>query len=297
MIAPTISFRDIELLTGGRLGVHDVPCPVCGPHKRGASAKRKVLRIWHESSGFASYCCPRCAIRGYARAEGEVRTVDRTTIEKQRAQAKSRERADAARQLDKAQWLWRSACPAEGTPVVRYLESRGLTLRIPATIRFSEPRKPDHHPAMVTAFGFPSEPAPERLYIDDSAVAGAHLTFLKRDGSAKAEVTPNKITIGRCLGVPLVLAPVNDIGGLAIAEGIENALSAHCATGLGAWAAGGASRLPALADAVPDYTECVTVMMDTDPAGRRGSAELAARLIARGIEARLMALSDVRAAA
>jgi hypothetical protein len=150
---------------------------------------------------------------------------------------------------------------------------------------------------MVTAFGFASEPVPGRLYIDDDAVAGVHLTFLRQDGSAKAAVEPNKITIGRCMAVPLVLAPVNDIGGLVIAEGIEDALSAHCATGLGAWAAGAAGRLPALAETVPDYTECVTVMMDADPAGRRGSAELAARLSARGIEVRLSAFSNVRAAA
>jgi hypothetical protein len=52
---------------------------------------------------------------------------------------------------------------------------------------------------MVTAFGFPAEPAPGCLYIDDDAVAGVHLTLLKRDGSAKAELEPNKITIGRCL--------------------------------------------------------------------------------------------------
>ena len=297
MTSPTISFRDIELLTGARVGVHDVPCPICGPQKRGASARRKVLRIWCESPGFASYHCPRCPMSGYARAEGTVRKVDRTSIEKQKTRAKSRERAYEARQLDKARWLWRSARPALGTPVVRYLASRGLTLEVPATIRFSEPRKPNHHPAMVTAFGFPGEPEPGHLYIDDDAVAGVHLTFLKPDGSAKAEAERAKITIGRCIGVPLVLAPVNDLGGLVIAEGIEDALSAHCATGLGAWAAGGASRLPALAEAVPNYTECVTIMVDADPAGHRGSAELAARLIACGIEVRRWALSDVRAAA
>jgi Toprim domain-containing protein len=292
-----ISFRDIELLTGGRAGVYDVPCPVCGPHKRGASARRKVLRIWQNAPGFASYHCVRCPMSGFALAEGTVPKMDRNEIVRQKTEAEARDRADTARQLDKGRWLWRSARPPLGTPAARYLESRGLTLGIPATIRFSEPRKPDHHPAMVTAFGFPDEPAPGRLYIDDGAVAGVHLTLLKRDGSAKAEVEPDKITIGRCLGAPLVLAPVNDIGGLVIAEGIEDALSAHCATGLGAWAAGGASRLLALADMVPNYTECVTVMMDADQAGRRGSAELATRLMARGIEARLSALPDVRAAA
>jgi hypothetical protein len=57
LTTPAISFHDIELLTGGRAGVYDVPCPVCAPFKRRASARRKVLRIWCESPGFASYHC------------------------------------------------------------------------------------------------------------------------------------------------------------------------------------------------------------------------------------------------
>jgi Toprim domain-containing protein len=297
MTGPTISFREIELLTGGRAGVYDVPCPVCGPHKRSASARRRVLRIWHEGPGFASYHCPRCPMSGFALAEGAVPTLDQTKIERQRSEAKVLDGVYAARQRDKARWLWRTARSAIGSPVERYLESRGLALALPATIRFSEPRNANHHPSMVTAFGFPSEPVPGRLHVADNAIAGVHLTFLKPDGSSKADAAPNKIMIGRCVGVPLVLAPVNDIGGLVITEGIEDALSVHCVTGLGAWAAGSAVRLPALAEAVPNYTECVTVMMDADPAGRRGSTKLAARLMACGIEARLSALSDVRAAA
>jgi hypothetical protein len=49
--------------------------------------------------------------------------------------------------------------------------------------------------------------------------------------------------LGRSVGQPIVLAPVNDLGGLLIAEGIETTLACH-ASGLGLWAAGSASRLP-----------------------------------------------------
>ena len=68
------------------------------------------------------------------------------------------------------------------------------------------------------------------------------------------------------------------MGGLAIAEGIEDALSLHLATGLGAWAAGSANRLPMLADKVPTYVEAVTIAVDDDVAGRRGAYALAQRL-------------------
>ena len=86
---------------------------------------------------------------------------------------------------------------------------------------------------------------------------------------------------------------------MAIAEGIEDALSVHDDTGLGAWAAGAASRLPALADVVPDYIEAVTIAVDDDDDGRRHATELGERLIARGFREVRLALAGegARAAA
>ena len=62
----------------------------------------------------------------------------------------------------------------------------------------------------------------------------------------------------------------------------------HQATGLGAWAAGSANRMPALADAVPSCTDCVSIFADADQAGQRNAAELAERLNARGIYAEVV---------
>ena len=61
----------------------------------------------------------------------------------------------------------------------------------------------------------------------------------------------------------------------------------HEATGLGVWAAGSASFMPALADHVPPWIDCVTVAAEADDAGRKGAAELAARLEARGVHVEL----------
>src|SRR5208282_1759916 len=117
------------------------------------------------------------------------------------------------------------------------------------------------------------------LAIADDAVMAVQLVKLKPDGSSKADAGPSKIIVGRgALGVPIVCAPPNDLSGLAVCEGIEDALSVHAATGLGSWASGGATRMLALADAVPTYVECVNVFGHDDDAGRRGATELGARL-------------------
>jgi Toprim domain len=83
---------------------------------------------------------------------------------------------------------------------------------------------------------------------------------------------------------PIALAPPNDLLGLAICEGIEDALSVHAATGLGTWASGGAGRMPTLTEAVPSYVECVNIFGHEDPAGRRYATDLAVRLRSRGFE-------------
>jgi hypothetical protein len=137
---------------------------------------------------------------------------------------------------------------------------------------------------MIAAFGLPDEPAPGEFAIPDDAVRGVHITRLAADGSAKAGTQTDKIMIGASLGSPIALAPVNDLLGLGIAEGIENALSVHQATGLGAWAAGAASRLPALAAAVAAYVEAVTIMVDDDIDGRRHACALADSLRCRGFD-------------
>jgi hypothetical protein len=83
--------------------------------------------------------------------------------------------------------------------------------------------------------------------------------------------------IGPSAGQPIVLAPVNDLLGLAITEGIEDGLAVHQATGLGVWAAGSATRMPALAHLVPSYIECITVYAHDDT-GAGYARELAAAI-------------------
>jgi hypothetical protein len=141
---------------------------------------------------------------------------------------------------------------------------------------------------MIAAFTMAVEIEPGLLCVSADAVRAVHLTKLKPDGMGKADIPDPKIILGRgASGVPIILAPPNDLLGLAITEGIEDALSVHAATGLGAWAAGSASRMPAMADAVPDYIDCVTIYGDNNKAGIDGARALLRGLNDRGIFAQI----------
>jgi putative DNA primase/helicase len=183
---------------------------------------------------------------------------------------------DAARS-DTARWLWRRRQSLGRTLAERYLrQTRGIAGPLPCTLGFLAAYK-DHPPALIAAYGLPIEPEPSLLELPLDAVQGVQLISLTAD----ARKAGKPITIGRCLGAPIVLAPMGDNLGLAIAEGIEDAASIAEATGLGAWAAGGASRLAALADSVPAYTDCISILQDDDPAGQQGVDGLAAALMKR----------------
>jgi hypothetical protein len=192
------------------------------------------------------------------------------------------EAEDTQKSQDLARWLWQRSLPIADTPAERYLrEKRRFTIPLPETLRFL-PASGRHPPSLIGAFGLAIEPEPGILQIN--TLRGVHLTKLRADGLDKADVEPSKITVGRGHTLPIMLAPVNDIGGLAITEGIEEALAVHEALGLGAWAAGSASRMPGLAEHVPAYVECVTVLIDPDPAGERDGNTLVERLKQRDFE-------------
>ena len=279
-------FAALDALLNGR-AMADAACPWCAPVRRAAvNQRRKVLRLW-AAPGFISFHCARCGESGYVR-DNERRPINRDALSRARATVAESDRVEVERQRVKAIGLWRKRRPIIGSPAEVYLrEARGIDCALPVTLGYLAPRG-DFPPAMIAAFGIPTEPEPGRLAIADTAVGAVHLTRLRPDGSGKAGTDKDKIIIGRCCVAPIVFAPMNDALGLAITEGIEDALSVHCATGLGAWAAGAASRMPALADAVPDFTDCVTVFADANEAGQRNSALLAERLNKRGIHAEVM---------
>jgi hypothetical protein len=281
----------IDQLTGGRIGHFDVPCPECSPTRSAKNQRLKVLRVWRLDENFASYCCAHCGEKGYAR-DRNSKPPDPEKLAKARMEAEERERAHRMERLHKALKLWTGAVPADtvpadGDPVVEtYLRSRGYKGHLQDTLRFL-PGHGDYPPAMIAAFGLPTEVEPGVLRIAADAIKGVHLTRLLPDGTDRERGPTAKIMIGHSIGTPIVLAPPNELLGLAIAEGIEDALTLHQATGLAAWAAGSATRMPALAEVVPTYIESVTIAADDDDVGHKNAEELARRLRALNIEVRV----------
>jgi hypothetical protein len=187
---------------------------------------------------------------------------------------------EAVERLRIARFLWSQRRPISGTPGERYLrEARKYSGTIWPTIAYL-PAHGDHQHAVIAAFGTPEETEPGVLAMRDDAVVGVHLIRLLPDGSDRDRAHPKgKISIGKCPGTPIVVSPFHDSNNaLVIAEGIEDALSAHDAMGIAAWAAGGASRMPALADTVPDYVDAINVLEDDNPAGRENTTKLIERL-------------------
>jgi hypothetical protein len=286
-----LALDDIDRVTSGKIGTFDVACPVCGPERRsGANQKRKVLRIWRIAPAFATYRCARCDLHGYAREDGAPRP-DAAEIAKARSEAQQFGAAAAEGKRQKARWLWARRRSAEGTIAETYLRAaRRYGGPLPATLGFL-PSRTGFPPAMISAFGVADdwEAAPI-----GAAIKGVHLTRLSPDGSGKAGTDADKIMIGAPRGTPIVLAPINDGLGLAITEGIEDGLSIFEATGLGAWAAGSAPFLPALADVVPAFVEAVSVIADPDEAGQCFARDLAIGLHRRRIGHRVLVWRDQR---
>lgn len=197
--------------------------------------------------------------------------------------------------VELAQHLWTLRQEVAGTIAETYLRTaRHYQGPIPPALGFL-PGSRKHPPAMIAAFAIAEEISPGILSVTKSAIRAVHLTKLKSDGSEKADLPAPKIILGRgAKGIPIMLAAPNDRLGLAITEGIEDGLSIREATGLGVWVAGSATRMPALADAVPGYIESVTVIGDNDPAGGQAANSLARRLAERGIVATVKFLKSTK---
>jgi hypothetical protein len=286
---PALAFDQARDITGGKFGSVDAPCPMCGPQRRSATnQRRKTLRLWCSDPSFISFHCVRCGEQGWTSATNTtrplVKSVDALKI---LAEIQRRDNDEARERLKVALSLWRRRVPIEATAAETYLrEVRGYSGRLPATLGFL-PASGDYAPAMIAAFGLARETLPGEIVIDDQAIRGVHVTSLKPDGSGKAGTDRDKIMIGKSIGWPIVLAPINDGMGLAIAEGIEDALSLHEATDLGAWAAGSASRLPALAERIPSYVESVSIAADGDDVGLENANRLG-QIVLRSRECRIL---------
>ena len=172
--------------------------------------------------------------------------------------------------------IWNATEKAEGSLAQTYLQSRGLHLPLPATLRF---HKALRHPSGII---LPTMVAIVTRAIDDAPIA-IHRTFLARDGSGKAPVEPQRMMLGPCRGGAVRLGVLGRA--LMIGEGIETCLSAMQATGIPALAALSTSGLRALT--LPTEVRDVIVLADGDDAGEAAARECASRFSREGRRVRI----------
>lgn len=190
---------------------------------------------------------------------------------------------------------WLAAAPFDASdsrqkPLLRYLQRRGLAEVNEAALmnlrfeeRFFDRESRQWCSAMVTAVRDVS-----------GQLVTLHRTLLTETGQ-KADVSvpkrlmrlPESRTINGCA---IRFGEPHDT--LALAEGIETALSVTVATGLPCWScinAGGLERI-----AVPSHVKRVLIFADKDRSGtgERAAAELCCRLQAQGVEPQIVVIPE-----
>jgi hypothetical protein len=272
-----IARRSIKLK---RVGAELIgPCPKCGGRDRFGVHTKKQL--WH---------CRNCGVGGNDAISlvrhldgcgfvGAIDTLAGDGATNQTPPAKREERdvyKDDQSKASKAAWLWSQRKPiTEGTPPWLYLRKRAYRGPIPATLGYLPPRGL-YPAAMIAAFGMTGECDEPGIIGVPKSVTGVHLTRLTLDGNKAPNAAGEaKLMRGVCKGAPIAISPPNNLMGMAVTEGIEDGLTVYKMTGLGVWAAGSGTLMPALASLIPDYTETVTVYAHDDNTGRSNAINLA----------------------
>jgi hypothetical protein len=167
--------------------------------------------------------------------------------------------------IEIARRIWGAARSAHGSPVVRYLAGRGITIPAGQSLRWAPAlRRPDstHASAMVARIDGPN-----------GELVGVHRTYLDRN-AAGMWYRRDRASLGSVGGGAVRLAPAGET--LAVSEGVETALAAMQATAQPAWAALSTSGLISLA--LPASVRNVIIPADHD---RNGAGERAARITAQ----------------
>jgi len=198
------------------------------------------------------------------------------------ARAAEQRKTDAKRAAQ-AHRLWVGAQPVAGTLAEIYLRARGITCALPDTLRF----EPECWHA--TAKRFPALVA----RVDGGDGFAVHRTYLRADGSGKADVTPPKAMLGTVQGGAVRLS--DGPQALVVAEGVETALSLSSGllrTPATVWAALSTSGIRGLR--LPNIPGRLTIAPDGDTAGRTAAQALATRAHGTGWRVSLLPAPDGR---
>lgn len=272
-------WRGILLQLGvpdGSLTGRNVPCPMCGGTDRFMFDNKEGRGTWicRQACGAGDGMDLAIAFTGKPFAD-VARDIDQII-------GRGDVKADPVRRemtTEEQQQAIRSVAAltqeiTEGDVVDRYLHSRGLgEITYPPSLRFIPALRDGEggvRPAMVAS-------VKDRM----GKTISLHRTFLKSDGSGKAEMaSPRKLMPGPLPdGACVRLGDVGDC--LGVAEGIETALAASARFHMPVWAALNSSMLSKWEP--PDDVTEVVIFGDNDPkfGGQAAAYTLAHRLAVR----------------
>jgi hypothetical protein len=264
----------------GRYGC--APCPVCQHDGR---KSQNALTLADGNGGKLLLNCKKagCDYRDIATSAGITAgtyTPPDPAIIAQRAAERRRTNAMRAQQAHR---IWIKARPVLGTIGEIYLRGRGITCPLPDTLRF--------HPACwhATAKRYPALVA----LVEGGAGFAVHRTYLRADGTGKADVTPPKAMLGAVQGGAVRLS--YGAGPLVLSEGIETALSLCSGLLRGpatVWAALSTSGMRGLH--LLDEPGWLMIAPDGDAAGRTAAQALATRAHGIGWQVSLLSAPDGR---
>lgn len=226
-----------DLYQGGNAAL--VPAPGHSRKDRGLS-----LRVIRDGRGerliYHPFNCPDLKHREVLAYLGLEPGQVRQETPAERRKREEAERLERARKVAFCGELWRATEPAEASPVETYLrQARRITAAIPPAIRF-HPAAPMAYPWTVHEGGKPPPPPRPAMVAlattPDGKAAGLHVTALLPDGSGKANLRAPRRMFGDLGGAVVQLAPLPADGVLAVAEGIETALSYRELSGAPTWA-------------------------------------------------------------
>lgn len=271
--------RELALALGGRWhgGYGAAPCPVCQPDRR---RDQNALTLSDGRSGLLLHCkragCDFCDILAAAFLKaGKYQAPDPMCFDRQAAEAKARQ----AHRAEAAHRLWSESQPIDGTPGETYLRGRGISCPLPDRLRF--------HPQCWHGPSGSRLPAMVAL-VEGGEGCAVHRTFLRPDGTCKAGLAGgDKLMLGATAGGAVRLS-----GGparLAVAEGIESALSLLCGLLAGptmVWAALSTSGMRSLR--LPPDPGQLVIAGDGDKPGREAAHVLASRADALGWQVSLI---------
>ncbi|MBP6900885.1 MAG: toprim domain-containing protein [Burkholderiaceae bacterium] len=206
------------------------------------------------------------------------------------AEREAQQRRQWAENAQRIRRLWAECRPlVPGDPATLYLKRRGFggVWPLPGVLRLHRGLAYWH--AGNPLGNFPALVAP--LLAPDGRLVALHRTYLAADGRKADVPTVKKLTAaaGPLAGACIPLHPPA-AGVLGIAEGIETALAAWCASGVPTVAAYCAGNLAAWR--WPPKVQRLVIFADADAAGRDAAERLRARAFCAGLKAEVLAPSD-----